>query len=117
MNKFAKTLRLLENQLILKYDNDIIFNNEDTFRIRKDFKKNSNQILEEAFNKKYNRNTLQRVPKWLWVVLAFFAYDNVLNWLTSPLIMIIVTFISIIFGWLYINGFLDDPSNIKNFTI
>lgn len=58
---FANARRSLEDteialreELCLSYDNDIIFSTEETNKIFQDFLRRANDLLEDAFNKKYN---------------------------------------------------------------
>ncbi len=55
---FENTNKFLKKSLIMDYDGDVMFKTEETHKIIQKFKKGINDILEQAFNKKYNRNTL-----------------------------------------------------------
>jgi hypothetical protein len=99
--QFVETLALLENALVIDYDSDIIVNKQDCIKIKTKFESDINDILEQAFNKKYNRNSLQKVPKWLWFVLAYFMHDNILEWLKSPIFFGILIIFSVAVGYLY----------------
>lgn len=48
----------LREELCLNYDNEIILSSEDNTQIQQKFLKQANEALEEAFSKKYNRNSL-----------------------------------------------------------
>jgi hypothetical protein len=41
--------------------------------------------LEEA-RRKHNSSEMANIPKWLWIVLVFFMYDDVLRWLATPIL-------------------------------
>lgn len=77
--------------------------------------KKANELLEEAFSKKYNRNSLQKVPKWMWGVVAFFAYDNVMDWMRHPLILFLMMAVFVACGYLFATGNLFILSNIYHF--
>ena len=103
-DKFQPTLRALDDAIKLDYDNDIVLSKEETLRIKNKFSNQINDVLENAFNKKYNKNSLQRVPKWLWVVLAYFMHDNILEWMRNPFIFLILIFASVAGGYLIATG-------------
>ncbi len=94
----------MEKPLEFGLNGDIIFNSEEQDKLKNRFKEKANGILESAFNKKYNRNTLQNVPKWFWLILAFFAYDNVLNWMSHPLIMMMFMLTLVMTGYVLATG-------------
>ena len=112
---FAPTFKCLDEALIFDLDNEIIFNYEETNLISTNFKKQINDILEEAFNKKYNRNSLQRVPKWFWIILAYFAYDNVLEWFRHPILFFLLIVISIGAGYIVATGKTQYVYGLYNF--
>lgn len=103
-DKFQPTLKALNNAIKLDYDDDVVLTKEETLRIKSKFSNQINDVLENAFNKKYNRNTLQRVPKWLWVVLAYFMHDNILSWMRNPLVFLILIVISVAVGFIFATG-------------
>ena len=70
-------------------------------KIKTKFESDINDVLEQAYNKKYNRNSLQKVPKWLWFVLAYFMHDNILEWLKSPIFFGLLIIFSVAVGYLY----------------
>ena len=47
---------------------------------------------------------MQGVPYWLWFILAFFAFDNVMGWLSSPILFYPLILISGIIMMLYSMG-------------
>ena len=99
--RFQETTAFLEEPLVFDYDADIVVGKQDCVRIKTKFESDINDVLEQAFNKKYNRNSLQRVPKWLWVILAYFMHDNILEWMKSPLIFGLLIVFSVAIGYLY----------------
>lgn len=101
---FSGTFKILDEALVTDLDNEIIFNFEQTNEISTNFKKQINDILEEAFNKKYNRNSLQRVPKWFWAILAYFAYDNVLEWFRHPILFFLLILGCVAAGYVVATG-------------
>ena len=98
---FVPTLDRLENPLVLEYDGDTVVNRQESLKIKNKFESDVNDVLEQAYNKKYNRNSLQRVPKWLWFVLAYFMHDNILEWVKSPIFFGLLIILSVALGYLY----------------
>lgn len=103
-DKFIPTLQFLEDTVKLDYDDDIVLSREETQRIKGKFSEHINDALENAFNKKYNRNSLQRVPKWLWLVLAYFMHDNILEWMRNPFIFMLLILGSVAAGYIVATG-------------
>lgn len=103
-DKFLPTLKFLEDTAKLEYDDDIVLSKEETLRIKEKFSNQINDVLENAFNKKYNRNSLQRVPKWLWLVLAYFMHDNILEWVRNPIFFMILILGSVTAGYIVATG-------------
>ena len=101
---FKDNLKCLESPLTFELNGEIIFKTEETDKLRASFKKKANDVLEQAFNKKYNRNALQNVPKWLWVILAFFAHDNIISWLSHPLIFLFLILACMALGYIFATG-------------
>jgi hypothetical protein len=99
--QFAEALTLLEDSLVLECDGEIVVGKQDCLRIKAKFESDINDVLEQAYNKKYNRNSLQKVPKWLWFVLAYFMHDNILEWLKSPIFFGLLIILSVAIGYLY----------------
>lgn len=99
--QFAETLTLLDEALILECDSEIVLGKQDCARIKTNFESAINDVLEQAYNKKYNRNSLQRVPKWLWIILAYFMHDNILEWMKSPIFFGLLVITSVAVGYLF----------------
>jgi hypothetical protein len=114
--EFIPTIKCLDEALKLQIDCEIIFNYEETNEIAVSFKKQSSDILEEAFNKKYNRNSLQKVPKWFWGILAYFAYDNVLEWFRHPILFFILILICAAAGYIFATGQTQYVYGLFNFA-
>lgn len=104
IKKYDSSMNFLKNSMILSYDGDMIFKTEETHNIKTDFRNRINKVLEEAFNKKYNRNTFQNIPFWFWIILLFFAHDNILSWIQSPLVMFFILVASVGFGYILATG-------------
>lgn len=58
---------------------------EDLNRVKDKFQEDIDFVLEEAIRKHHNVQSTT-IPWWIYLVLAFFAADNVLSWLASPFI-------------------------------
>lgn len=54
-------------------------------KVRDKFYEDIEFVLEEAIRKHHNIQATT-VPWWIYLLLAFFAADNVMGWLSSPLI-------------------------------
>lgn len=52
----------------------------------------------------------------MWGVVAFFAYDNVLEWMRHPLVMVLLMTVFIAFGYLFATGNLFVLSNLYHFV-
>ena len=68
--------------------------------------------FEEAINRHRSSSTGD-VPWWLWVLLAWFASDNVMNWIASPIIfypLLLLCSIAIVLHQMGILGVLLDLS-------
>lgn len=111
---FAPTLKLFEKPVLLTFDNEIVMTIDDALKLKKRFEAETNNVLEEVFNKKYNRNTLQRIPKWMWFVLAYFMHDNVLEWMRNPLLFFFIVFVVSTAGYLYFTNKIDYVFNAWN---
>jgi hypothetical protein len=105
--EFAPILKTFDKPVLLNFDNEIVLNIDDCQKLKKRFETDTNNILEEVFNKKYNRNSLQKVPKWLWFVLAYFMHDNVLEWMRNPLFFVFITAILSTVGYIYFTNKMD----------
>ena len=74
---------------------------EDLNRIKDKFQEDTDFVLEEAIRKHHNVQATS-VPWWIYGLLAFFAFDNVLAWLASPIffypVIMIGGVISILFS-------------------
>lgn len=105
--EFAPHLRVFEKPLLLSFDNEIIMSIDEALKLRKRFEVETNNVLEEVFNKKYNRNAFQRIPKWMWLVLAYFMHDNVLEWMKNPFLFMFIVFVASAAGYLYFTNKLD----------
>lgn len=57
----------------------------DINRVRDKFTEEAEFQLEEAIRKHHNISNTS-VPVWLWVLLFFFAFDNIISWMGSPFI-------------------------------
>ena len=51
----------------------------------------------------------------MWGVVAFFAYDNVLNWLAHPIILSFFMIMLVGFGYLFATGNLYRIKNVSSF--
>lgn len=105
--EFAGALKLLDKPLMLDFDNEIVMTIDETLKLKKRFETETQGVLEEAFNKKYNRNAFQKIPKWMWFVLAYFMHDNVLEWMRNPVLFFFIVFFASGAGYLYFTNKID----------
>lgn len=54
-------------------------------KVKDKFNEDTDFVLEEAIRKHHNIQATT-IPWWIYALLAFFAADNVIGWLSSPLI-------------------------------
>ena len=60
------------------------------------YEKEADQLLQEALNT--HRNFIKPgIPYIVWIILAFFAYDDILVYIQSPILFYPLLFIGIIF--------------------
>ena len=97
----STNLTVFDSQLVLGADGETIIDIEESKRYKKKFESEINDFLESTYNKKYNRNSLQKVPWWLWVILAYFMHDNVIAWMKSPTVFLLIIISSVCIGYLY----------------
>ncbi|EAR99602.2 ROOT HAIR defective 3 GTP-binding protein (macronuclear) [Tetrahymena thermophila SB210] len=63
-----------------------------------------NQVLRQR-NTSFNTN----VPKWMWVVLVFFMYDDVLRWMANPLLLYPIILLGSFIGLCVATGYQSIP--------
>lgn len=52
----------------------------------------------------------------MWGIVAFFAYDNILEWMRHPLVMVFVMIVFVTMGYLFASGKLYVMSNLYQFA-
>ena len=62
-----------------------LLSEQDINRVKDKFAEDVDFVLEEAIRKHHNIQATT-IPWWIYLLLAFFAADNVIGWLSSPLI-------------------------------
>lgn len=62
-----------------------LLSEQDMNKVRDKFYEDIEFVLEEAIRKHHNIQATS-IPWWIYLLLAFFAADNVMGWLSSPLI-------------------------------
>jgi hypothetical protein len=119
--EFVPTLKLFDKPVLLTFDNEIVMSIDEALRMKKRFEVETNNVLEEVFNKKYNRNAFQKIPKWMWFVLAYFMHDNVLEWMRNPILFFFIVFVASLGGYLYFTNKIDYVMNwwnlIRSFAV
>lgn len=61
-----------------------ILTQEEVTSVRNKFYEDIEFSFEEAITR-HRSNTSSDIPWWMWVLLAWFASDNIMNWLSSPI--------------------------------
>ena len=51
-----------------------------------------------------NRGGLQQVPYWLWIILAYFMHDNIIEWIRNPFVLFVLLTLSGAGGYLIATG-------------
>ena len=101
LNVSSKQTPSLKKSLSLSSKYSRLLTEEDLNRVRDKFQEDIDFVLEEAIRKHHNVQSTS-IPWWIYLVLAFFAADNILSWLTSPFIfyplIIILGFVSILYS-------------------
>lgn len=119
--EFSGSLKQFEKPILLSFDNEIIMSIDEAMKVKKRFEVETNNVLEEVFNKKYNRNAFQKIPKWMWFVLAYFMHDNVLEWMKNPIMFFFLVFVASLGGYLYFTNKIDYVMNwwnlIRSFAV
>lgn len=62
-----------------------IISEEEITNVRNKFYEDIEFAFEEAIARHRSSSTGD-VPFWLWVLLAWFASDNIMNWIASPIL-------------------------------
>lgn len=65
--------------------NTRLLSEQDVNRVKDKFDEDVEFVYEEAIARHRNIQS-SNVPTYFWILFAFFAYDNVLGWLSSPLL-------------------------------
>jgi hypothetical protein len=61
-----------------------ILTEDDVTNVRNQFYLDIETLRTEAIDRHKNNSTGD-IPWWMWVLLAWFASDNIMNWLASPI--------------------------------
>ena len=61
-----------------------ILSEDEVTKVRNKFNEDTDASLQEALDRHRN-NAAGEIPWWMWVLLAWFASDNIMNWLASPI--------------------------------
>jgi hypothetical protein len=61
-----------------------ILSEDEVTNVRNNFYKDIEMLRSEAIDRHRNNSTGD-IPWWMWVLLAWFASDNIMSWLASPL--------------------------------
>ncbi len=72
-------------------------------KVKDKFQEDIDFVLEEAIRRHHNTQATS-IPWWMYLVLAFFAADNILSWMTSPFIFYPLMMIGSIMAVLYSMG-------------
>ena len=72
-------------------------------RVKDKFKKDSQDVLEDAIKKHRNINS-GGIPFWMYAILAYFAYDDIFRMCMNPILFYPIMFIISILALLYSIG-------------
>jgi hypothetical protein len=61
-----------------------ILSEDEVTNVRNKFYEDIEMLRSEAIDRHRNNSTGD-IPWWMWVLLAWFASDNIMSWLASPL--------------------------------
>lgn len=115
--RLSSSLEFLSGASALEFDREVVFTREDAARMRESFESAASAMLEAAFNEKFSRTALQRVPLWLWVALLYFMHDNVLLWAQRPWFFFFIGFCLALVPMLYNTGvYIDLLAAFDRFT-
>jgi len=95
----------------LDLDRDVITSEKGLENIWTKVQDDERNELDEAL-RKYRSSEFGNIPKWFWIVLLFFGYDDILRWLSNPIFFYPLTLILSLFGFCVITGHSDVPKNI-----
>ena len=59
-----------------------------------------------------NKSGLSNTPYWVWGLMAYFMHDNILNWITNPIVLFLLLAIAGLFGYLFATGKLSQVVSI-----
>lgn len=62
-----------------------IITEEEVTSVRNKFYEDIDFLFEEAIQR-HRSNSTGDIPWWIWALLAWFASDNVMNWIASPIL-------------------------------
>ena len=62
-----------------------IITEEEVTSVRNKFYEDIDYLFEEAIQRHRSSSTGD-IPWWIWAMLAWFASDNVMNWIASPIL-------------------------------
>jgi hypothetical protein len=80
-----------------------LLSESDINRVKDKFKEDINNILEETLRKHQNIAT-GGTPMWLYIVLVYFAYDDIFRMLANPILFYPLVFMISIIMMLYSMG-------------
>ena len=80
-----------------------LLSEQDINKVKDKFNEDVEFVLEEAIRKHHNLQNSQ-IPWYMYLLLAFFASDNILSWLSSPIIFYPLMLVLGAFAMLYSAG-------------
>ena len=79
---------------------------EDEENLKYDLEEKMQDRLQRAMNLKYNAGSLNKLPKWIWQFVAFFARHDIYALATTPTFMVPISLLAIVFFYAYKSGHL-----------
>lgn len=83
-----------------------IISEEEVTNVRNKFYEDIDFLFEEAIQRHRNSGTGD-IPWWIWALLAWFASDNVMNWIASPILFYPLLMLGMICAVLHSMGVLS----------
>ena len=87
-SKFSKNLNFLSSSFSLDFEDIPIFSKEEAQGMRNSFEIHSNQLLQKAYDLRYDQNVFQRVPLIAWMMLIYFTHTKIIIWIKKDWFLI-----------------------------
>ena len=101
----SSVLKISENIRIgeCEYLKEGVLNEMQFIQLNSKLEEDMEDEYKEAI-RKHNDNNKGGVPKWLWIVLIYFMYDDVLQWLSNTFLFMPILFLISVFSFFFSIG-------------